>query len=145
MAVFAIISDIFDLCILKFVFKRSILLQRRILEARFWAPTPIFTLHVPKRSTRISNVRPEIRTFGQKFERSTGNSNLRPETRTFGPIWGTLENLERSTENSNVRPEIRTFDRKFERSTGNSNVRPEIQTFDRKFEEALPPSTSRVY
>ena len=32
----------FDLCILKFVFERSILLQRKILEARFWAPNSNF-------------------------------------------------------------------------------------------------------
>ena len=33
---FSIISDIFDLCILMFIFKTSILLQRKIREARFW-------------------------------------------------------------------------------------------------------------
>ena len=40
---------------------------------KFWKPvfgpqTPIFILHFCKRSTRISNVRPEIRTFDQKFD-----------------------------------------------------------------------------
>ena len=39
---FSIIYDIFDLCILKLVFKRSIFLQRQILEARFWTPNSIF-------------------------------------------------------------------------------------------------------
>ena len=35
---FSAIFHIFDLCILKFVLKRSMVLQRKFLEARFWAP-----------------------------------------------------------------------------------------------------------
>ena len=50
----------------------------------------------------ILNVRPEIRTFDQKFEV--------PPKFSDDPFFWIL----------NVRPEIRTFDRKFERSTGNS-------------------------
>ena len=60
---FSILFDIFDLCILKFVFKRSIFLQRKILEARFEAPNSKFNFHFSERSTRISNFQPEIRTF----------------------------------------------------------------------------------
>ena len=101
---------IFDLCILKFVFERSIWLQRKILEARFWAPNSNFYFYF-------------FRTSGRNFECSTEISNARPDIRAFD------RKFERSTRNSNVRPEIWTFDRKFERSTGNSNFRPESRTF----------------
>ena len=70
LAVFWIIFDIFGLCILKFVFKRSIFLQRKILEARFWTPNSIFSSSF-------------FQTSGRNFERSTRNSNVRPEIRTF--------------------------------------------------------------
>ena len=117
---FSTILDIFDLCISKFVFKTSILLQPEFLEARFWIPNSIF---YSEHSTRISNVRPEIQTLDRKFQRSAGNSN--------------------------VRPEIRTFDQKFERSTRNSTVRPEIGTFGRDLERSGPhgpgPTWSKTY
>ena len=93
---FSIIFNIFDLCILKLVFKRSIFLQRKNLEAHFWSPNSKFYFHFSKHPAGISNVRPKNRTSGRNFERSTRNSN--------------------------VRQEIRTFDQKFERSTGNSVI-----------------------
>ena len=89
---FWIIFYIFDLCISKFVFKRSIFLQWEILEAHFWSSNSNFSCSF-------------FRTFDQKFERSTGISNVRPEFRTFD------RNFESSTGISNVRPESRTFDR----------------------------------
>ena len=105
---FSITFYIFDPCILKFVFKRSIFLQLKILEARFWNPNSIFLLFIfPNRSTGNSNVQLEIRTFDQKFERSTGNSNDR---RPICAILGRIEFLvELSNFWWNVRNSGRTF------------------------------------
>ena len=80
---FSTIFDIFDFCILKFVFKGLIWLQREILEARFLAPSSksYFSFFRTsgrnfKRSTRSSNVRPEIRTFRRKFRLPPNFSNV---------------------------------------------------------------------
>ena len=68
---FSIISDIFDLCILKFVFKRSIFLQRKILEARFWTPNSYLYSSFFQR-------------FDQNFELSNSRSNVRNKNWSLG-------------------------------------------------------------
>ena len=87
---------IFDLCILKFVFKRSIWLQRKKLEARFWAPNSTFNFSFFRtsarnfeRSVEILKVRSEFWAFDWNFERSQAPISTFPENPGifFHNIW----------------------------------------------------------
>ena len=72
--------------------------------SQFLGPKLHFSLFI------FPNIRPELITPGQNFERLVGISNFRSEFWTFG------RNLERSTRISNVRPDSRKFNQNLERS-----------------------------
>ena len=103
---FSITFDIDDPGILIFIFKRSILLQRKNLEA-----CDLTIYH-----TFYFFLNSKFRIFGRNLERSAG-------------IWTFGRNDERLTGISNDRSEFRTSDRNFKSSDRISNVRPESRTF----------------
>ena len=153
----SIIFCIFDPGISTLIFQRTHLLQREILEARFWAPNSNFSFS-------------SFRTSGRNFERSTRISKKKLHfcLQFFNSIWyfdpGILivifktlislqqeileacfwasnsyfwfwflqtsgRNFERPAGMSSIRPECRTFGWNLERSSGISNIRPEFRTF----------------
>ena len=68
---FSIIVDIFDPRILIFAFKKSMLLEREIREARFrFRPEFRASSQISELATGISNVRLEFRTFEWNLESS---------------------------------------------------------------------------
>ena len=60
------------------------MLQREILEARFWAPTQIVHANVSECPAKISNVRPRSRTSGRDLEHPAEISNIWPRFRMSG-------------------------------------------------------------
>ena len=64
------------LLLVLFIFERSFLLRREMLEARFWTLYHTFHVHFSAGPDKNSNVRPRFRTFGRNLERSAEISNI---------------------------------------------------------------------